>query len=272
MYLLYLDESGNPDDPQDRHFVLAGAAVHETQTHWLSTELDRLQAQYFPGLPPITFHATEIRSGKGGFWRSQEKDRRDSLLLDIAQKIKDTRKQVALFAAVVEKNQDVYGEGAIRLALDEICGRFDIFLKRQFHENNDPQRGLLVFSDSSYKKNAKVWVREFKERGTRLGILKNLSDIPYFATPAETRMLQVADFVAHAFFQLYERRNPTLAAPLLSKVDQKDGILHGLVHVSKARGNTCECPRCFSSRAPGRPSPWLVVTYMAATTSFERGP
>ena len=68
LYLLYLDESGNPDDPTDRHFVLAGAAVHERQTYWLSRDMEEIQARYFPGVQPITFHASEIRSGRG-FWR-----------------------------------------------------------------------------------------------------------------------------------------------------------------------------------------------------------
>jgi hypothetical protein len=83
-------------------------------------------------------------------------------------------------------------------------------------------------------------------------------------------MLQVADFVAHAIFQLYERRNATLAAPLLSKIDQKDGILHGLVHVGKGRGSACDCPRCFSSRAPGKSSPWFVVASLSIETTIEK--
>ncbi len=260
MYLLYLDESGNPDDPADRHFVLAGAAVHERYTYWLSKEIEALQAKYFPGSPPVTFHATDIRGGKG-FWRNVDKATRDRLLLDIARKIENAGPQVCLFAAAIEKDDTTYGELAIRHGLEEVCGRFDILLKRQFHDNKDPQRGLLVLSESSYKKNAKVWVREFKELGTRLGALTNLADIPYFAFASESRMLQVADFIAHAVFLLYERRNPSLFAPLCSKFDQKDGILHGLVHVGRSRGPSCECPRCCSSRTPSRPSPWLTAPF-----------
>ena len=58
MYLLYLDESGNEDDPGDMHFVLGGAAVFERQTFFLSQDLDGLQAQHFPGLPPVEFHTS----------------------------------------------------------------------------------------------------------------------------------------------------------------------------------------------------------------------
>ena len=71
MYILYLDESGNPDDPSDRHFVLAGAAVFERVVHFLTRSLDEVQAKHLPGLEPIDFHAAEIRSGRG-FWRGVE--------------------------------------------------------------------------------------------------------------------------------------------------------------------------------------------------------
>lgn len=33
MYLLYVDESGSPGDPNQKHFVLAGVAVFERETH-----------------------------------------------------------------------------------------------------------------------------------------------------------------------------------------------------------------------------------------------
>jgi hypothetical protein len=41
MYLLYLDESGNENDPSNRYFVLAGLAlferqIHQTVTRWPS--------------------------------------------------------------------------------------------------------------------------------------------------------------------------------------------------------------------------------------------
>lgn len=34
MHLLYLDESGNPDDPADRDFILAGISAFEKNTHF----------------------------------------------------------------------------------------------------------------------------------------------------------------------------------------------------------------------------------------------
>jgi hypothetical protein len=198
VYILYLDESGNPDDPGDRHFVLGGAAVFERVTHFLCRALDEVQAKHLPGLEPIDFHAAEMRSGRG-FWRGIEKAKREEILQDVTHAIVNANHPgVVLFAAVVEKNERLYGEEAVKHATEEVCRRFDIFLTRRYREHDDPQRGLIVFAQSSYEKRARIWVRGFRELGTRWGAINNLSDIPYFAQARETRLLQAADAVAHA--------------------------------------------------------------------------
>ena len=48
MYLLYLDESGNENDPSNRYFVLAGLALFERQIHHLNQRLERVQEKHFP--------------------------------------------------------------------------------------------------------------------------------------------------------------------------------------------------------------------------------
>src|SRR5258708_27499135 len=121
MYILYLDESGNPDDPADKHFVIGGIAVFERQTFFLSHEVDLIQEKHFPGIPPLEFHASHIRSGKG-FWRSIASVTRSAVLDDLAQVIsKANNPGVMLFAAVVEKDSALYGEDAVKFATEQIC-------------------------------------------------------------------------------------------------------------------------------------------------------
>src|SRR5438128_1709853 len=208
MYLLYLDESGNPDDPADKYFVIGGVAVFERQTFFLSQEVDLIQEKHFPGLPPIEFHASHIRNGKG-FWRGIDAPTRDFVLQDLGQALaRANNPGVMLFSAAVEKSAAIYGEDAVKLATEQVCKRFDTFLMRRAREHDDPQRGLLVFAESHYQQRAKLWVRGFRELGTQWGVLRNLSDIPYFASTRESRLLQLADFVSHNVFLLYERRDP----------------------------------------------------------------
>lgn len=257
MYLLYLDESGNPDDAADRHFVIGGVAVYERQTFFLSQALDALQEKHFPSAPPVEFHASPIRSGKG-FWRGIDVPVRRFVLQDIAQVISSANDPgLCVFAAVVEKSANLYGEDAVRLATEQVCRSFDIFLMRRANEHNDPQRGLLVFAESRYQQRAKVWVRGFRELGTQWGVLRNLSDIPYFASTRESRLLQLADFVAHAMFLLYERRDSSLAQGIIHRLDKKNGILYGLGHVSRSKGPNCECPTCTSRRTPNNYGTWI---------------
>lgn len=256
MYLLYLDESGNEDDPADKHFVLGGAAVFERQTFFLSQALDGVQTRHFPGLQPIEFHASAIRAGRG-FWRDIEREKKDEVLLDITRIIGQAGPEVTLFAAVIEKSGRLWGESAVERATEEVCRRFDIFLMRLYQEAGNAQRGLLIFSQGRFDKRAKVWVRGFRELGTRWGVLRNLSDIPYFSGMRETRLLQIADFVSHAAFLLYERRDAGLIRSFIHKFNRQDGILHGLVHYRADVRTTCDCPACYSRANPGNLGPWI---------------
>jgi Protein of unknown function (DUF3800) len=257
LYVLYLDESGNPDNPADRHFVLGGAAVFEQTTFFLSRDFDNLQRKHWPTSQPIEFHASPIRSGKG-FWRSVPAAERETVLDELGLVIKNSNKNgVVLFAAVVEKDAKVYGEDAVKLATEQVVKRFDTFLTRCYQEQNNPQRGLLVFADSHYQKRAKLWVHGFRNLGTQWGVLNNLADMPYFAAARENRLLQAADYVAHAAFSLYEKRDPKLMQHIVSRFDQKGGVFHGFVHVMPTHGSPCECPAHVCRRTPGNLGTWL---------------
>lgn len=256
MHLLYLDESGNENDPKDRFFVLGGIALFERQTYFLTQAMEAIQTRYFPDLQPVPFHASEIRSGRD-FWRRVPDGVRTGLLSDVVTAIQNSPSRGrCLYAAAIEKSNVLYGEDAVEKATEEVCRRFDIRLSRRYHEDGDPQRGLIIFSEGRFDARAKLWVRGFHQRGTSWGAINNLADIPYFAPMRESRLLQVADIVSHAVWLLYERRDPSLVAPLLPCFDCSDGILHGLVHVRAESSPPCECPACYTRRNPGDYGPW----------------
>jgi tetraacyldisaccharide-1-P 4'-kinase len=138
MYLLYVDESGNENDANDRYFVLAGIALFERQTFFLTKAVDDVQRAYFPDHQPIAFHASEIRSGRR-LWRMVPEATRALVLAELVAQIRrlSDRRRV-LFAAAVEK------------VTEEVCRRFDILLQRRFHNFNDAQRGLIIFSEGRH--------------------------------------------------------------------------------------------------------------------------
>ena len=258
MYLLYLDESGNENDARDRYFVLAGLALFERQIHYLNERLERVQENYFPNRPPIPFHASAIRAGRR-FWRSVSKEKRQDILNDVITAITatDDHGGLRLYAAAIEKDSELYGEHAVEVATEQVCKRFDTFLTRRYLEHHDPQRGLLIFSEGRFDARAKLWVREFRRRGTQWGSINNLADIPYFAPMKESRLLQAADFIAHAIWLLYEKRDHALVRPLLGHFDVHQGVIHGLVHVGPSRGRYCDCPPCATRRIPGYVGAWI---------------
>ena len=191
---LYLDESGNENDPSDRYFVLAGLALFERQTYHLNQRLELVQEKHFPNQPPIPFHASAIRAGRQ-FWRSVSEAKRQEVLDDVIAAITatDDHGGLRLYAAAIEKDSEIYGEDAVEAATEQVCKRFDTFLTIRYREQNDPQRGLLIFSEGRFDARAKLWVRGFRRRGTQWGSINNLADIPYFAPMKESRLLQAAD-------------------------------------------------------------------------------
>lgn len=258
MYLLYIDESGNAYDASDRHFVMAGLAVFERRTYWMQREAELIKANHFPRAPPLDFHTQPIKSGHG-FWRRVDPALREKVLVDIGKVITSAPAAEAVaFGAVVEKNDTVHGADAIRRALEQVSKRFDTLLARKAKRGN-PQRGLIVLAQSQYEQHAKTWLNEFRALGTQWGVLNNLADIPFSAPARESRMLQLADYIAHALFLLYERRDPILIKPIIDRFDCTGGIYHGLVHVSDHKGTACGCPACCTRHKPGSKSSWLQI-------------
>ena len=106
MYLLYLDESGLHESP---YFVLAGLAVYETQTHPLSTTVDRLLSDYLSAHEQSEpLHATQIRSGAKPPWDQLSQSRRWSLLDTAYEVIRNSH--AILFAVAVEREWLSEGE------------------------------------------------------------------------------------------------------------------------------------------------------------------
>ncbi len=51
MYILYIDESGDPYSwDEQNHLVLAGVAVHEGQVRSITSKLDEIQNTFFPDI------------------------------------------------------------------------------------------------------------------------------------------------------------------------------------------------------------------------------
>lgn len=170
-----------------------------------------------------------MRKGKD-FWRKIPQDKRDQMILDIGNLLATSDSRgVVLFGVAIEKSSRCYGELAVQLAVEEVCGRFNLFLARR-HKENDTQRGLVVFAEGRFDQRAKTWVRTFRRSGTRIGSIRNFAeDLPYSASANDSRMLQLADYVAHAIYLKYEQDDDSLLKPIRNKFDHDETRSYGLV-------------------------------------------
>ena len=242
MYLLYVDESGNPDGAEDRYFILGGIAVFERQTYWLNSAVDQLQETILPGAQ-VEFHAQAITSHHEDPWHSLPTVTRTKTLEGLCKIICDC-KEAVLFAVAVER---AITNDPVARAFEELCNRFDLFLKRLYAQGNK-QRGLIIFDETRYERILQALLEGYRSTGTRFGKVHNFADVPFFADSKSTRLLQLADLVAYAVYRRYDRSNTWLLDQLIGKFDANEGILHGLVHLSTSHFS-CACPACLSRRS-----------------------
>jgi len=171
MYFLYLDESGDQKNHSDKVFVLAGAALFERQTHWASRDLDAVVSTNFMVPPrPQELHAEEIRAGRH-YWRHVPRDLRNQVMEDTYNAIAMNRHLTA-FGAVVDLES--YPERSVELAFEQVCIRFDAFLRR-FRRKGLRQNGIVIMDESRYEPDLQALLTQFRTSGTNFGPVHTFS-------------------------------------------------------------------------------------------------
>ena len=247
MYVLYLDESGDPNGwstrPQN-HFVIGGIAVHEGQIHTLTSQLDQIQNDFFPGIRvPIAFHASDIRNGRDRFRQLLEADR-VRLLDSVYSVLRNARfPNLIAFATAMHISCVVSADQVLHDTFGDVCMRFNTFLVRQYNAGYK-DKGLLVI-DQAHEESYRHLVADFQRSGTSHGYLGNVVDIPYFAGRRDTRMLQLADFCASAVYQHYEHNDSVHFHSVFDRFDRKLPRRQppdGLKHLTRLQ---CACEACY---------------------------
>ena len=243
MYLLYLDEAGDAKNRSEKNFVLAGIAVFERQAYWLQNELEQLVAGLaHPEPERFELHGNQIFAGRG-WWRGiRSRDKRCAVIsggLSIAKALPPN--QWRLFGAVVDK-QSRAPEDPVEYAFEQICNRFDLFLRR-LHRQGYPQQGLIVLDKSTQETRLQSLASEFRNYGHRWGSMHSLADVPFFVDSKATRGIQYADLVAYAIWRKYEKGDDQFFNVIAGSFDREGGIVHGLHHFRNL-ADPCDCPGC----------------------------
>jgi hypothetical protein len=245
MYLLYLDDAGSPGNEAEDYFVLGGVCVFEAQVDWFSRELDKLASPFDASVADVEFHASTIFSRRSSPWKDLSIDEARGTLKSVLKVVASSYDTARLFACAIHKksfpNQD-----PVELAFEDLCQRFDFFLKRR-RQQGDPQRGLLILDKTTRETSLQRLSREFRRTGTRWGSLNNIADTPFFVDSRASRLVQVADHVAYSVFRRYNSGDAQYLDIIASRFDESDGVIHGLVHKT-ADHQSCTCPACLSRR------------------------
>lgn len=245
MYLLYADESG---DVRSRHFVVGGVLVHEQDANSLARRLDAVVARA-TGLndSETEFHAQAVRTGKGP-WRRVPKAARDDATAGAARALRPLRsgRRPILFA-VAAVRADFPAIDVVERAYEELFLRVDSFLVWRHHQG-DSHRCVVICDETRLERRLQALMSFWRRSPGRVRRLASFAEVPVFAGSSTSRLLQLADFVAHWTYRAYEIQDSVLFNQLVPLFDTRDGVRHGLVHLT-ARHRQCLCPACASRRS-----------------------
>lgn len=245
MHILYLDESGGPNSwNAQKNFVLGGVAIHEGQIYTLTKAMNDLQEKYFPGIEiPIEFHAYPIREGKGPHFNHFSQTERNEILDDVYNILhKSYFPNVIAFATCINISAVTGPTQVTYDCFKDVCQNFNLFLYHQYKKGN-LNKGMLIIDRVRDKQYLDIF-NEFKQSPDVQTYLANIVDIPYFGASKETRMLQLADFVANAVFRYYESGDSSFIDKVMPRFYRgpKYHPTRGLNHITKE--STCTCYAC----------------------------
>lgn len=254
MYLLYLDES----EAQSRqHFVVGGLAVHEQNARPLSERTDRLSAALPSQVAGRELHAQHIRAGKSG-WRRLPKEQRSEVTMQICNLLTaplpfrpgNSRVEAPILFAVVLDRSGRRHLDPVERTHEEYFKRFDGLLGRMAR-GGDFHRGVAIADKSNSERHIQelmgVWRVSGATTGAQIGPMRSYAEVPTFTDSEASRLVQLADFVAHWVMRAYEYGDDTVLSTLIPSFDSADGVLHGLVHLVVGH-HSCECVACRSRR------------------------
>jgi hypothetical protein len=221
MYLLYADESGDLTDPTASVFVVGAIAVHEDAVRPLAADINATINRYIgraAGMM-VELHGAPMRSGSGR-WKSIPAVKRRALYHALMKKTcswahADSTSEIEPFVVAIDRN---HSQSPTETAYGELLFMFDQFL-RDGRRRGLKHNGVLIADRSRYERTLEAWVELARSRNARPKQdprrLYALAETPFFVDSESTRLIQLADLIAHAFFRLYNAGDDTFAGTAL---------------------------------------------------------
>ena len=245
MYLLYLDESGSPNNTKENHFVIGGFIVPEEKLYWINKNLDSLASRLLL-FKKQEFNESMIAGGREEPWKILPRDKRHEIIKDVLKSAEYAKNNISVLTCAVEKahfpNMD-----PVEIAFEDICGRFQLFLKRIFNQKKESAKGLIILDETSYKESLQGLFKDYQTKGNKWqNILEDINEAPLFVDSKVSRGIQLADHIAYSIFRRYEFADLSYYNEFEGFFDSEDGKIHGLCH--KTLSKNCTCAHCAQKR------------------------
>lgn len=254
MWLLYLDESGTVG--QHSNFVLGGVAVFEGQVYNTTRALNDVAEVAFPDAhQSVELHVRELRNLAYGKTKQFSKEQFFSTMDNLAQVIRNSAPYgLALLGTVVHIPSLYPGNEPYPAVFEDVCSRFNAFLVNK-HKRGDTQKGMVILDFSSQQDKIRQVAAVSRVRGDRWGHQwVNLPEAPLFVESSASRLVQLADYVAHALFRRYEFGQARDLDKILRRFDSEEGVIHGIGHIIFKK-ERCMCSACVSRMGRETQSP-----------------
>ena len=250
MYLLCLDDSGKHTST---YLAVGGLAVHEQDARRLSGAVDQILKSAPDVHPHAELHADHIRWGRT-HWRGVPPETRRRVLFEVAELlatgVAGQARRPVLFATALHTEGNRHHNPYERVH-EETFARCNGFLGREA-TLGDPHRCIALLDrspglESRLQNLMRRWKDQGSTTGAAIGPMQAYVEVPLFIDSSQSRLVQLADFVANTVNRFYTRGDADLFDILLPAFFAYDGTIHGLVHLV-AGYQTCPCPACGSRR------------------------
>ena len=248
MYLLCLDDSGKHTSP---YLTVGGLAVHEQDARRLSTAVDAILRSVLEVRSDAELHTDHVRWGRT-HWRGVPHSERQRVLVEVAELlaagVSGQKRRPVLFATALHTASNRHHNPYERVH-EETFGRCNGFIGRETTQG-DPHRCIALLDRSpGLEHNLQNLMRRWKEHGSTtgaaIGPMQAYVEVPLFVDSRQSRLIQLADFVANTVNRFYTRQDETLFKIIPPAFYSLDGTIHGLTHLV-AGHRTCPCPACGS--------------------------
>jgi len=135
-------------------------------------------------------------------------------------------------------------------AYEDFFARCNGFLGR-LASRGDRHRCIAIADRSRLEPFVQRFMRSWREEGAStgaaIGPMTAYAEVPLFVDSAASRLVQLADFVAHWVYRAYEAGDAGVLDRMLPAFDADGGRKHGLVHLV-GRYRECQCAARMSRR------------------------